>query len=142
MEEISLDAVKLDDNVPSVSLNDDGPKSVDFGVGLELLMNDKHVKNGKNNSSSDMKKELNDIENIDLSGDMKSMDMGLDSVNLEPTVQATSTPKIEIGKATVNMDSVNEETWDGYKAVDNMNSKQDDIKKMTSQELLQKSLKF
>ena len=142
MEEISLDAVKLDDNVPSVSLNDDGPKSVDFGVGLELLMNDKHVKNGKSNSSSDMKKELNDIENIDLSGDMKSMDMGLDSVNLEPTVQATSTPKIEIGKATVNMDSVNEETWDGYKAVDNMNPKQDEIKKMTSQELLQKKFEI
>ena len=142
MEEISLDAVKLDNNVPSVSLNEDGPKSVDFGVGLELLMNDKHVKNGKSNSSSDMKKELNDIENIDLSGDMKSMDMGLDSVNLEPTVQATSTPKIEIGKATVNMDSVNEETWDGYKAVDNMNSKQDEIKKMTSQELLQKKFEI
>ena len=142
MEEISLDAVKLDDNVPSVSLNDDGPKSVDFGVGLELLMNDKHVKNGKNSSSSDMKKELNDIENIDLSGDMKSMDMGLDSVNLEPSIQATSTPKIEIGKATVNMDSVNEETWDGYKAVDNMNSKQDEIKKMTSQELLQKKFEI
>ena len=44
MEEvISLDKVDL--GGPSISLDED-PKSVDFGMGLELLMNDKHKKGG------------------------------------------------------------------------------------------------
>ena len=136
MEEISLDTVKLNDK--PISLNSDAPKSVDFGVGIELLMNDKVKKgNDKSDPSVDINKEINDIQNIDLSGDLKSVD-NTDAVEVEPVITTSSTPKIEIGKSTVNMDTLNEETWDGYKSIDQMKSPDDEIKKMSTKELLQK----
>ena len=136
MEEISLDTVKLNDK--PISLNNDAPKSVDFGVGIELLMNDKVKKgNDKSDPSVDINKEINDIQNIDLSGDLKSVD-NTDAVEVEPVITTSSTPKIEIGKSTVNMDTLNEETWDGYKSIDQMKSPDDEIKKMSTKELLQK----
>ena len=136
MEEISLDAVKIDD-VP-ISLNDNTQKSVDFGVGIELLMNDK-IKKGsdKPDSASDIKKELTDIDNIELPSELKDMDVSK-SLDVEPSLPATSVPKIEIGKSTVNMDSLNEETWDGYKPIDNMKNPEDEIRKMSTKEMLQK----
>ena len=36
------------------------------------------------------------------------------------------------------MDTLNEETWDGYKSIDQMKSPDDEIKKMSTKELLQK----
>lgn len=136
MEEISLDTVKLNDK--PISLNSDAPKSVDFGVGIELLMNDKVKKgNDKSDPSVDINKEINDIQNIDLSGDLKSVD-NIGAVEVEPVITTSSTPKIEIGKSTVNMDTLNEETWDGYKSIDQMKSPDDEIKKMSTKELLQK----
>ena len=68
MEEvISLDTTNLDGDIPSISLNDE-PKSVDFGSGIELLMNDK-IKGKENAESSDqvaesLADELNELSNI------------------------------------------------------------------------------
>ena len=70
MEEvISLDKVDL--GGPSISLDED-PKSVDFGMGLELLMNDKHKKGGdkpSKDAADELKKELDDITAINLNAE-------------------------------------------------------------------------
>ena len=61
---ISLDKIPGDDG-PSISLDDGGLKSVDFGIGAEMLMNDKHKKGGSEkppeSAAVDLKKELDDI---------------------------------------------------------------------------------
>jgi ribosomal 50S subunit-associated protein YjgA (DUF615 family) len=129
MEEvISLD--KVDIGGPSISL-DDEPKSVDFGMGLELLMNDKHKKGGdkpSKDAADELKKELDDITSINLNSETLKQPIA--------DAPSVSIPTIEIGKSTLNMDTKNEETWDGYNSIDNMKTQEAEIKKMSASELL------
>lgn len=133
---ISLDKIPGDDG-PSISLDDGGLKSVDFGIGAEMLMNDKHKKGGSEKPSEsaavDLKKELDDIQNIDLTPDVGLSE--LEDIKL-PEPSSVSVPKIEIGKSTMNMDTKREETWDGYNAIDNMKTQEAEIKRMSVSELL------
>lgn len=135
MEEvISLDKVDL--GGPSISLDED-PKSVDFGMGLELLMNDKHKKGGdkpSKDAADELKKELDDITAINLNSEPSGPSIS------EPA--SVSIPTIEIGKSTLNMESRNEETWDGYNSIDNMKTQEAEIKKMSAAELLREKFEI
>lgn len=135
MEEvISLDTTNLDGDIPSISLNDE-PKSVDFGSGIELLMNDK-VKGKEGGESSDkvaesLADELNELSNVTIGASEMTdepVKINFDSVKSEPT--------IELGRSTVNLESSAQETWDGYKSIDQMNTAQSEIKRMSAAEIL------
>ena len=117
-------------------------RSVNFGGGLELLMNDKLKNNEKSTSKEIDLEDLNDLENElnDLSGDIeynskkssKSMksdlfggsfklggnnDNGYDSGNDER--ESFGGPKISIGASTAATDD-DKKTWDGFGKFNNV----------------------
>jgi len=74
MVDVTSDVINIDlDNIPSIDLNDSSPNSkpsVNFGGGIELLMNDKRKSDGNNKFSNDdiglsdineLEHELNDL---------------------------------------------------------------------------------
>lgn len=150
MAEVTLDIheVDLGDGVGSsskeVSLNlNDDLKASNFGSGIELLMNDK-VKNssGKSSSKKDeglssIEKELDNIDNVEISGDTKK------DIDIKEKDSFKSKPVIEIAKSTVDLGN-NDETWDGFKDINAVNL--DDIekksKRMSNEELLKEKFEI
>ena len=57
MVDVTSDVINIDlDNIPSIDLNDSSPNSkpsVNFGGGIELLINDKRKSDGNNKFSND-----------------------------------------------------------------------------------------
>ena len=106
MEEINLDSVDLN-------------PSVDFGGGIELLMNDKKAKNEKNESKNtiSLEDELNELDSFDAPKEFKFK------------------KEIPIAKETTNLDTNGPSI---FKHLDDINveSEAPKIEKMTKEELL------
>ena len=65
MVDVTNDIIELNlDTIPTIDMNDSSSKpSVNFGGGLELLMNDKHMNSGKKSSHADIG--LGDLNNLE-----------------------------------------------------------------------------
>jgi len=110
MEEINLDSIDLN-------------PSVDFGGGIELLMNDKKAKNSNSNSAN----------SISLEDELKE----LDSFDVEKPTEFKFKKEIPIAKDTSNLDT----STSGpsiFKHLDDINVEKEGpkIEKMTKEELL------
>lgn len=136
MEEINLDLsdnietvdLKIDDDLPSFPKTEasdggggDGLGSVDFGSGIELLMNDK---------KKEKKEEKMVIENEPLSVDDSLLGLGGDS---------SSSNKISIAENTKNLSSSSKvtNTWDNFKKLDKGDASfPDEERPLTKEEML------
>ena len=119
--------------------------SVNFGGGIELLMNDKK-KDGTKSPTSDinisdltnLENELNDLSSTDVNVDVKPISvnsspiMNPPSINIEPISPIIETPRgvtfeaeppnagIDLGKSTGGDVSGSAKTWDGYGKFNNV----------------------
>ena len=115
-------------------LGNGGPKSTNFGPGIELLMNDKVSKKSSSGDDegiedlTDLEKELNDLTAdeipISLNIDTKEMNEADETDNLHVSfdkidTKETSEPTINLGKASSEHASENK-TWDGYGQFNNI----------------------
>lgn len=151
MEEIKIDDIGSGDlGVKEISLDTSDPstgggdlQNVDFGSGIELLMNDK-MKDGKKSSSSanisSLENDLQDIENINL-------DMPGEDINKNTGFEAKSSfinkPVIEIAKSTKEMD-MGTETWDGFKNINaiNIENEEKEYSKKSAQDVLKEKFEI
>lgn len=140
MEEISIDNVGFDSlDIKDISLDNDAQGgSVDFGGGLEFLMNEKVKNGGKDNSSKNtslknLENELSEIDNVVNNSDDINRE-----IKFEEKSSFMNKPNIEIAKATSQME-LNDETWDGYKNINSINL-EDDFK-LSSRQSAQDVLK-
>lgn len=133
-EVIDIGISKLDDSGPTIKINDgpSAPKSVNFGPGLDMLMNDKRRSNSGNASKSDINlDDLNKLESElhDLADDgpskklnepmgiSKPFSLGGDDnikLNIEPT-NVKLDDGINLGKSTGDAGENGQGTWDGFK---------------------------
>ena len=106
MEEINLDSLDLN-------------PSVDFGGGIELLMNDKKAKNQTNTIS--LEDELNELDSFD--------------VNVEKDTGFKFKKEIPIARETTNLDTNNPSI---FKHIDDINIEKEGpkVEKMTKEDLL------
>lgn len=123
-EVIDIGITKIDDNTPSIKINNsppDTPKSVNFGLGLDMLMNDKKRSNSATKSDINMddlnnlESELNDLagnNNSDESSGMSKPFSFGENANVEP-IKLNIDNSIGLGKAVSN-DEKNNSTWDGF----------------------------
>jgi hypothetical protein len=149
MEDITNDIISLDlDDITTIDLNGKssssggGRPSVNFGGGIELLMNDKRLNEGKGKKENidigladlnDLEKELNDlveeprgapavsksgIFNSGIFGGMK-LNTGpeMDNVSIGSIVSVNDAPKV--GKATA-ASAGESKTWDGFTKFNNV----------------------
>ena len=68
MVDVTNDIIELNlDTIPTIDMNDSSSSSskpsVNFGGGLELLMNNKHMNSGKKSSNDDIG--LGDLNNLE-----------------------------------------------------------------------------
>ena len=104
MEEISLDKFDMSDT-----------PSVNFGSGIELLMNDRKKPSGGGESIS-LADELKELDNLGLNEPAEFKPIRLDSRNINIEKRE---PPIIIGKETRNMDT-QFQSVDGFKHIDNI----------------------
>ena len=152
MEDITNDIIDLNfDDIPTINLggsnsggsNSGGRPSVNFGGGIELLMNDKRLNEGKGKKEiidiglgdlNDLEQELNDLVDVPKSapaisksglfnssifGGMK-LNTGPeidDNVSIGSIVSVNDAPKI--GKATA-ASAGDSKTWDGFTKFNNV----------------------
>jgi hypothetical protein len=147
MQDITNDIISLDlDDITTIDLNkgsSSGRPSVNFGGGIELLMNDKRLNDGKGKKENidigladlnDLEKELNDLVeepksvpavsksglfNSSIFGGMK-LNTGPekdDNVSIGSIVSVNDGPKL--GKATAASAGDNK-TWDGFTKFNNV----------------------
>lgn len=139
IQEISLDIPTETSKEISLDTSTTDLKEANFGSGIELLMNEK-VKNSSkspsSNSLKDLEKELNNFDNKPISSEDKE-------VKYELKDSFTQKPKIEIAKATSEME-MKTETWDGFKDINSVNL--DDLgkqaKKMSREDLLKEKFEI
>ena len=108
MEEINLDSLDLN-------------PSVDFGGGIELLMNDKKSKNqGSNQNTISLEDELNELDSFD--------------VNIEKDTGFKFKKEIPIARETTNLDTNNPSI---FKHIDDINVEKEGqkVEKMTKEEM-------
>ena len=146
MEEIKLDNIETFGSSNEISLdNDTELKNVDFGSGIELLMNDK-VKNStkkseSSNSLKNLENEISEIENINI------LPVQNNEINKEIKFEEKNSflqkPNIEIAKATSGME-IGNETWDGFKNIESLNIEEEEkkYKKMSQEELLREKFEI
>ena len=150
--EITPDNIDLD-NIEFDST--DIKPSVNFGPGIELLMNDK-TKNDKTKSSTIDIDDLNNLEDElnDLSNDTKSINnkyneienndnnINLDFNNNTNNTNNKDNIKIQIGKSTSEMNE--NKTWDGYSKINNIPLNEEEVKKpkLTKEEELREKFKY
>ena len=115
MEEINLDSIDLN-------------PSVDFGGGIELLMNDKKAKNSNSNSN-----------NISLEDELKE----LDSFDI-PEKEFRFKKEIPIAKETINLDPGTGTNPSIFKHMDDINVENEapKVEKMTKEELLREKFVY
>ena len=104
MEEISLDKFDMSDT-----------PSVNFGSGIELLMNDRKKPSGGGESIS-LADELKELDNLGLNEPAEFKPIRLESRNINVEKKE---PPIIIGKETRNMDT-HFQSVDGFKHIDNI----------------------
>ena len=139
IQEISLDIPTETSKEISLDTSTTDLKEANFGSGIELLMNEK-VKNSSkspsSNSLKDLEKELNNFDNKPVPSEDKE-------VKYELKDSFTQKPKIEIAKATSEME-MKTETWDGFKDINSVNL--DDLgkqaKKMSREDLLKEKFEI
>ena len=147
MEDITNDIISLDlDDITTIDLNKgSGRPSVNFGGGIELLMNDKRLNDGKGKKENidiglgdlnDLEKELNDLVDEPRSipavsksglfntGIFSGMKLNTgpekeanDNVSIGSIVSVNDGPKL--GKATA-ASSGDSKTWDGFTKFNNV----------------------
>ena len=136
------------------SVNDSGSKSANFGMGIELLMNDKKKSSmGSAGLSSDI--DINDLNNLedelnDLTmGSGKSMkearsDMFSGSFKInedehmdDDILNIPSSEPINLGTSTKNQSEEEKKTWDGYGKFNNVHINPD-IHKVSSEPQMSK----
>jgi hypothetical protein len=112
MEEINLDSIDLN-------------PSVDFGGGIELLMNDKKAKNSNSANSISLEDELKE----------------LDSFDIEKPTEFKFKKEIPIARETTNLDTSNPSI---FKHIDDINVEKEGpkIEKMTKEELLREKFVY
>jgi hypothetical protein len=154
MQDITNDIINLDlDDIPTINLGGSssgsagGRPSVNFGGGIELLMNDKRLNDGKGKKENidiglgdlnDLEQELNDLVdapksvpavsksglfNTSLFGSGGSMKLNTgpepdDNVSIGSIVSVSDAPKI--GKATAASSGNDGKTWDGFTKFNNV----------------------
>ncbi len=113
MEEINLDSLDLN-------------PSVDFGGGIELLMNDKKAKNQNQNTIS-LEDELNELDSFD--------------VNVEKDSGFKFKKEIPIARETTNLDTNNPSI---FKHIDDINVEKEGpkVEKMTKEDLLREKFVY
>jgi len=113
MEEINLDSIDLN-------------PSVDFGGGIELLMNDKKAKNSISSANS-----------ISLEDELKE----LDSFDVEKPTEFKFKKEIPIARETTNLDTSSPSI---FKHLDDINVEKEGpkIEKMTKEELLREKFVY
>ena len=139
IQEISLDIPTETNKEISLDNSTTDLKEANFGSGIELLMNEK-VKNSSkspsSNSLKDLEKELDNFDNKPVPSEDKE-------VKYELKDSFTQKPKIEIAKATSEME-MKTETWDGFKDINSVNL--DDLgkqaKKMSREDLLKEKFEI
>lgn len=139
IQEISLDIPTETSKEISLDNSTTDLKEANFGSGIELLMNEK-VKNSSkspsSNSLKDLEKELDNFDNKPVPSEDKE-------VKYELKDSFTQKPKIEIAKATSEME-MKTETWDGFKDINSVNL--DDLgkqaKKMSREDLLKEKFEI
>tara|TARA_Y100000389_G_scaffold150182_1_gene149683 strand:+ start:443 stop:1711 length:1269 start_codon:yes stop_codon:yes gene_type:complete len=106
------DSIKL--NIDNTNSNNSSLPSVNFGGGIELLMNDKAKSNSetRNNDEQDIENLDSIAQDLDNLSDVKIMS---DDYSTIPThdnlnVSFDTLP----GKSTANLGDTNNKTWDGY----------------------------
>jgi hypothetical protein len=150
------------------NLNDDmgDLKSVNFGGGIELLMNDK-VKDGKSKSSygkdfgddislEDLNKLENELNDLSDATSSFNIDSGSSSFSPKSDIFSASNEKPSlgvrfddlpsIGKSTVETGDVNSKTWDGFSKFNNVPINPDKTvpiqPAMSKEELLREKFKY
>jgi len=148
------------DSGNTININNDiqdtnvgGTKSANFGMGIELLMNDKKKSSGGGGMTSDI--DINDLTNLedelnDLTvGSKKSMKEARsdmlsgtfklnDDIPVEEPLLSTPEPvNIDIGKSTAGNHEDDKKTWDGFGKFNNVPINPD-IQKVSSEPQLSK----
>jgi hypothetical protein len=147
MEDITNDIISLDlDDIQTINISGSNSRpSVNFGGGIELLMNDKRLNDGKGKKENidiglgdlnDLEQELNDLADvpksvpaISKSGLFNSSIFGGgmklntapetdDNVSIGSIVSVNDAPKI--GKATAASSQNDGKTWDGFTKFNNV----------------------
>ena len=138
------------------------PKSVNFGPGIELLMNDKKISEGKNSSTDlnlgeldALEDELNDIENP--KNNLREAQSSMFSINIADNkkidTESNEPEEIKISggssipgiaKASSEQKKESEKTWDGYSTFNNipLNANANPEPKLTPEELLRQKFKY
>jgi hypothetical protein len=170
MQDITNDIINLD-SIPTINLSGSssgGRPSVNFGGGIELLMNDKRMNDGKGKKENidiglgdlnDLEQELNDLVDVPksapaisksglfnssiFSGGLKLNEEPIeDNVSIGSIVSVSEAPKL--GKATANS-AQNDKTWDGFTKFNNVPLNPDknlsDRPKLTPEETLLEKFK-
>jgi hypothetical protein len=149
--------VKLDDTPIHLSSDDDSSKkSVNFNIGLDMLMNTKtHNKSSGSGSDSldDLEKDLNDLTD-DLTSDSKpSISLGTAfTSSLDTHGSGSSSPEPiklniseDLGKSTSKSTGV-DSTWDGYKKFNDIpvepNKPVEKEPPMTKQQIYKEKFKY
>jgi len=149
MVDITSEIIDINlDNIPTINLNESsshsfgGRPSVNFGGGIELLMNDKRKSDGKKSPSNDidlgdlneLEQELNDLivepkstpaisksglfNSSFLSGGIKLNEDKNDNVSIGSIVSMNDPPMV--GKATASSAQNDGKTWDGFTKFNNI----------------------
>lgn len=129
ISKMDSDNYKIDSEPISLSGDDSSKKSVNFNIGLDMLMNTKNSSKSKDNGDSsldDLEKDLNDLtDDLQNSSDFKSdsnppIKLGSAfSMNVDNNGGSSPEPiKIntdyDLGKSTSKTEGT-ESTWDGFK---------------------------
>jgi hypothetical protein len=149
----------MDDGLEEViNIDSDVPKSVDFGTGIELLMNDKKKSNNDStpqNNENELLNEITDIDNIGMSSSNLDTDDALKPINIGLSASPSNDfgyKELNLGKDTSNLqdtfgsngDYNTDKTWDGYGKLDDVNvSFQEPIaEKKSKEELLKEKFEY
>lgn len=149
-------------NLDNLDSSIGGKKSVNFGGGLEYLMNDKLKSGGNNNSGgstgeidladlNELEDELNELSDInppkrankEFKSDLFGGSFKLNSD--EPLDDSSPLPNISLGSATANTDT-DKKTWDGFGKFNNVplnpDAPVDTQPQLSKEELLREKFKM
>ena len=147
----------MDNDIIDISSDNWDPSSsgkINFGGGLELLMNDKSQKSSKSSNDIDiedlnnLEAELNDLSDVSheqTSGQYSSPLFTSSSFD-KPSVKFSE--NINIGQATADHASADSKTWDGYSKFNNIPMNPDKVDphpsgpQLTKEEMLREKFKF
>jgi len=154
MDIVEIEPDVLDIDTLDLNIDDDinDKPSVNFGSGIELLMNDKTKNEKKNNTNIEIEdidklenelNELNDVVEEKKPDEKKSVFTNLfsnkdDGKNVKPLNDI----KDNIGKSTAKMNET--KTWDGYSKINSIpnNIEKVDVPKLSKEEEMKEKFKF